>query len=75
MRKIKQAGFQVLKLEGVPAVLVEIGFFSNREDARLLADPRFAEEMGERLARAVTVFVREHLGARPSAVKTLARRD
>ena len=74
VRKVKQAGFQVLKLEGVPAVLVEIGFFSNRDEARRLADPRYAEEVGERLADAVVSFVRHHLRARPSSVAALAQR-
>ena len=73
LRKVKQAGFQVLKLQGVPSVLVEIGFFSNSEDARWLSDPSTAERVAEKLSRAITSFVRDDLGARPSALGPLAR--
>jgi N-acetylmuramoyl-L-alanine amidase len=74
VRHIKQAGFQVLKLNGVPAVLVEIGFFSNAEEARRISDPRFGDKVAEALARAVIDFVHDSLRARPSRVGPLAQR-
>jgi N-acetylmuramoyl-L-alanine amidase len=44
----RDAGFMVLLAPEVPAVLLEMGFISNREDEQLLADPsRRAAFMGE----------------------------
>jgi N-acetylmuramoyl-L-alanine amidase len=38
-RRVKQAGFQVLKTLAMPSALVEVAYLSNPDDARLLADP------------------------------------
>jgi N-acetylmuramoyl-L-alanine amidase len=35
-RKVKQAGFAVLKSLFIPAILVEVGFLTNREDVRFV---------------------------------------
>ncbi|MFH1278435.1 MAG: N-acetylmuramoyl-L-alanine amidase [Candidatus Eisenbacteria bacterium] len=49
VRNVKQAGFAVLKSIEVPAVLVEVGFLSNRSDAALLADDGFRDRLVHRL--------------------------
>jgi len=46
-RGIKQAPFRVLKGANMPAVLVEVGFLSNPDEERLLADPRYRQRLAE----------------------------
>jgi len=38
-RRVKQAGFQVLKTLAMPSALVEVAYLSNPEDYRLLGSP------------------------------------
>jgi N-acetylmuramoyl-L-alanine amidase len=40
----------------MPAVLVEVGFLSNREEERLLTQQRFQEDTAQALAAAVHEF-------------------
>lgn len=49
-RGIRTADFHVLRETECPAVLVELGYLSNRDDAALLGDPA----VRERLAQAIT---------------------
>jgi N-acetylmuramoyl-L-alanine amidase len=56
-RGVKQAGFMVLATSYMPAVLVELGFGSNRAEAQLLTTP--AEQ--RRLARAIADGVERYL--------------
>lgn len=55
-RGIKQAPFRVLKGANMPAVLVEVGFLSNSDEERLLADPRHRQ----RLAQSIYTSVRDY---------------
>jgi N-acetylmuramoyl-L-alanine amidase len=54
-RKVKQAGFAVLKSLFIPAVLVEAGFLTNRDDLRFFLSStnrtRYAEEMADAIQR------------------------
>lgn len=52
-RGVKQAGFAVLVGAAMPAVLVEIGFISNRDEEQMLADPAFQETVARQLAASV----------------------
>ncbi len=49
----RSAGFYVLLAPDVPAVLVELGFLTNRDDARKLATPEHRERMAGAIAAAV----------------------
>lgn len=67
-RGVKQAGFTVLVSAFMPAVLVEVGFGTNREEARFLASPERQAEMAEAIADATHEYLQRHerrVGARP----------
>jgi N-acetylmuramoyl-L-alanine amidase len=53
---VKSALFYVLLGARMPAVLVETGFISNRDEERRLASRRYQEEVAAAVARAVTAF-------------------
>jgi N-acetylmuramoyl-L-alanine amidase len=55
-RGVKQAPLAVLTNALMPAVLVEVGYVSHPEEARLLARPSFQGELGEAIAEAVARF-------------------
>jgi len=60
-RNVKQKSFSVLRTISMPSVLVECGFVSNREDARVLK----SEDGRERIAHAVAEGVGDFLRANP----------
>jgi N-acetylmuramoyl-L-alanine amidase len=66
-RGVKRAGFRVLVGAIMPAVLVEVAFIDDREEARALATPAFQQQLADGIAAAVdTFFARnEHLWAEP----------
>ncbi|RKZ13423.1 hypothetical protein DRQ32_01610 [bacterium] len=55
-RGVKQAGFRVLVGAFMPAILVELGFVTNREDAARLSSPAFHEAAAESMADAIVQF-------------------
>lgn len=55
-RGVKQAPFRVLVGAAMPAVVVELGFLSNPEEAAKLQDPAHRGELVEALVRAVVRF-------------------
>jgi N-acetylmuramoyl-L-alanine amidase len=59
-RGVKQAGFTVLVSAFMPAVLVEVGFGTNREEARFLASARRQDEMAEAIADATREYLQRH---------------
>jgi len=54
---IRTAGFRVLVRTSCPAVLVELGYLSNRSDAKMLADPAYQKRLAEALADSVVEFL------------------
>lgn len=56
-RRVHQAGFKVLVTASMPAVLVEVGFGSNRDEAAYIASARGRRELAEAIAGAVTDFL------------------
>lgn len=54
----KQAGFAVLKATEIPSILVETGFISNPDDARLLKSKSFQEKMASNLSAVSLDFLR-----------------
>ncbi len=57
-RGIKQAPFRVLKGANMPAVLVEVGFLSNPEEERMLADPRHRQRIADMLFQSLSDYRR-----------------
>lgn len=62
-RGVKRAGFVVLVGTLMPAVLIETGFLSNRDDARLLGTQAFQQKLAWGIADSVDEFFtrNEHL--------------
>ena len=69
--RVEQAGFVVLKSPDIPSLLVETGFISNPEEARLLRSQRHQN----RLAEAIFEGVRAHLEQAPPPGTLLAARQ
>lgn len=59
-RGVKQAGFMVLVKAFMPAVLVEIGFGTNRAESAYMTDPDKQREIAESLATAVESFLAQY---------------
>jgi len=55
-RGVKQAGFYVLGGAAMPAILVEVGFLTNRKEEQKLMSARYREQV----ARAIYVGLAEH---------------
>mgnify|MGYP001627384289 CR=1 FL=1 len=55
-RSHRQAGFAVLLAPDVPAVLLEMGFMSNREDEKALSDPAYRDRLMQATADAINAY-------------------
>ncbi len=59
-RGVKQAGFRVLVTAFMPAVLVEIGFGTNRSEAAYMSTPEKQAELADTIADAVVRYLVEY---------------
>ena len=59
-RGVKQGGLQVLWAASMPAVLVELGFITNRQEARYLASESGQSELASSIFRAVRNYKEEY---------------
>ncbi|MEP7324759.1 MAG: N-acetylmuramoyl-L-alanine amidase [Gemmatimonadota bacterium] len=59
-RGVKQAGFRVLTSARRPAVLVELGYSTNPEDARLLTRRTSQESLASAVADAIVAYLLEY---------------
>ncbi len=70
VESVERADYYVLKNPRTPSVLVELGFLSNPEEAKLLADPAYQEKLAESLAAGLA----NHLAHRvPTSAPALAK--
>jgi N-acetylmuramoyl-L-alanine amidase len=58
-RGVKQARFYVIKYSAMPAVLVEVGFVTGREDAAKLSDSQFRTQMAQAIAQGILQYVKQ----------------
>jgi N-acetylmuramoyl-L-alanine amidase len=68
-RGVRQAPFRVLVGATMPAVLVELGFLTNPEEEKRLADGEYRRKLSEALAAALKQY-RARVGARGAAAGT-----
>jgi len=59
-RGVKQAGFYVLRGCYMPAVLVEMGFISNKLDAKELQKKEVQEKLVKGIAQGIAEFIRQY---------------
>lgn len=58
-RGVKQANFAVLNTARRPAILIELGFATNPDDARLMTTAAGQRQLAQAIARAVASYLRE----------------
>ncbi|MFK7791644.1 MAG: N-acetylmuramoyl-L-alanine amidase [Devosiaceae bacterium] len=61
----RSAGFRVLKAPEIPSILLELGFLSNEDDVRLLADAAWRERTIASLSTAVERFFEQRVASAP----------
>ncbi len=53
---IRRAPFYVIENTAMPAVLIEVGFISNRREAKKLASPEYQTEIAELMAKSIMAY-------------------
>jgi N-acetylmuramoyl-L-alanine amidase len=64
-RKIRSAGFRVLKAPDVPSVLLELGFLSNPDDEKLLTSEAWRDRTAEAVAKSIDTYFAKRLAQNP----------
>lgn len=59
-RGVKQANFYVMKYSSMPAVLVEVGFVTGRDDARRLSDANGRSQLANAIAQGVLRYLQRN---------------
>ena len=59
-RRVRRARFYVLRKSSMPAVLVETGFVTGREDAPKLANPNYRRQMAEAIASGILEYIKRN---------------
>ena len=59
-RGVRGARFQVLRTAAMPALLLEIGYLTNREEEAHLGDPAYRDAMAESLASGLLQYVQQY---------------
>ena len=63
-RGVRQAGFYVLKWVMMPSVLVELGFITNRREAKRLASPSYQRRLARAIAEGIEEYIRQQQGGK-----------
>ncbi|MGV1015192.1 MAG: N-acetylmuramoyl-L-alanine amidase [Methyloceanibacter sp.] len=64
-RKLRSAGFRVLKAPDVPSVLLELGFLSNPEDEKRLVSNPWRERMAGSVVKAIDAYFAKKIARNP----------
>ncbi len=59
MRRVAQAPFYVLRGAGMPAILIETGFITEKKEARLLASSSYQEKLAASLAEGISAYLQK----------------
>lgn len=60
-RGVRRARFYVLRHSPMPAVLIETGFVTGREDAAKLSNPTYREQMADAIATGILQYIRRSM--------------
>jgi len=60
MRKVRQAPFYVLRGAGMPSVLIEMGYLTDRAEARKLNTADYREALCRSFAKGILTYINEH---------------
>ncbi len=60
MRRVAQAPFYVLRGAAMPSVLIELGFLTDKQEAKLLSDGSYQRKMAEALARGIQEYLKHN---------------
>jgi len=64
-RKLKSAGFRVLKAPDVPSVLLELGFLSNPDDEKLLTSEDWRKRTAEAVIKSIDTYFAKRVARSP----------
>jgi N-acetylmuramoyl-L-alanine amidase len=59
-RGMRRARFYVIRNTSMPAVLLEVGFVTGAQDARLLADPEFRSQMAAAITQGILQYIQQN---------------
>ncbi|MBE9149261.1 N-acetylmuramoyl-L-alanine amidase [Coleofasciculus sp. LEGE 07092] len=58
-RGVRQARFYVLRKSSMPAILVEVGFLTGREDSAKLSNPAYRSQIAQAIARGILQYIQQ----------------
>jgi N-acetylmuramoyl-L-alanine amidase len=74
LRGVRQARFGVLKEAKMPAIVVEAGFFSHRDEGTMLLDPEYQETVARGIVRGLQAYDAQLATVRgPAEIQTVLR--
>jgi len=67
-KRLRSAGFRVLKAPDVPSVLLELGFLSNPDDEKRLTSEAWRDRNADAVAESIDVYFAKRIARNPSDV-------
>jgi len=64
-RKLRSAGFRVLKAPDIPSVLLELGFLSNPDDEKRLTSDAWRDNTAAAVAESIDVYFAKRIARNP----------